>query len=372
MAAGTDGARRIALISSSFAPHIGGVEEHVAQVARELVARGHQVEVWTVDRGERPEHPFGHGVEVRYLPTPLPARSAGDMARFAARAPGAWRAWSRAHRAFRPDILHVHCFGPNGLYALAVHRRFGTPLVVTSHGETRGDDTSVFARSALLRRGLRDSLAAAAVVTAPSEYVLTDLRDRYGLQGGAVVPNGVDLDVPAAAPPLAAPYLLAYGRLGRMKGFDLLIEAFARVRHAGVPLVIGGDGPEQEALIELARGLHVRFPGRLSPEQVAGAVGGALAVVVPSRSEAFGIVALEAWRGGAPLIMTTRGGAAEFMSDGEDALLIDPEDTDALAAALERVLGDEALRAQLARAGRARVAGFSWSAVVSRYEELYP
>ncbi|MDR2999345.1 MAG: glycosyltransferase family 4 protein [Microbacterium sp.] len=372
MATAADGARRIALITSSFAPHIGGVEEHVAQVARRLAARGDTVEVWTVDRGERPEHPFDDGIAVRYLPTPLPARKALNLARFAVQGPAAWRSWRRAHRDFRPEVLHVHCFGPNGLYALRLHRRFGTPLVVTSHGETLGDDTSIFARSALLRHGLRDALAAASVVTAPSEYVLTDLRDVYGLQAGVVVPNGVDPDVVAAAPPLATPYLLAYGRLGRMKGFDLLLEAFAKVGDAGIPLVIGGDGPEREALIEQARGLHVRFPGRFSAEQVAGAVAGATAVVVPSRSEAFGIVALEAWRGGAPLVMTTRGGAAEFMTDEVDALLVDPEDQDALAAALERVLGDAALRTRLAGAGRARVAEFSWATVAERYAELYP
>ncbi|REJ08034.1 glycosyltransferase family 1 protein [Microbacterium bovistercoris] len=364
--------RRIALIASSFAPHIGGVEEHVAQVARELATRGDAVEVWTVDRGERPQHPFDERVVVRYLPTPLPARKASNLARFAVQGPGARRAWARAHEEFRPDVLHVHCFGPNGLYALDLHRRFGTPMVVTSHGETRGDDSSIFARSALLRRGLRDAVAAASVVTAPSEYVLTDLRASYGLDGGVVVPNGVDLDVDAAAPPLPTPYLLAYGRLGRMKGFDLLIEAFARVTDAGIPLVIGGDGPEHEALIEQARGLHVHFPGRFTAEQVAGAVDGAVAVVVPSRSEAFGIVALEAWRGAAPLVMTTRGGAAEFMTDGVDALLVDPDDIDALAAALERLLGDAELRARLAAAGRARTADFSWASVAQRYEELYP
>ena len=69
------------------------------------------------------------------------------------------------------------------------------------------------------------------------------------------------------------------------------------------------------------------FDGRQSPEGVATAMSAATAVVVPSRMEAFGIVALEAWRAGTTLVMTDRGGASEFVTHDEDGLLIDPEDT---------------------------------------------
>jgi len=373
-------ARRIALITSSYAPHVGGVETHVAEVARALTARGDRVEVWAVDRGARPvaapEEPF----PVRYLPTPLPARRAASLARVALRGPGALTRWTRAHREFCPDVLHVHCFGPNGLYALALHRRFGTPLVVTSHGETTGDDDNVFAQSALLRRGLRDALLVAGAVTAPSEYVLRDLRERFGLTGGAVVPNGVTVRTEVGAPPLQGRYLTAVRRLGWMKGVDLLVSAYAHARTSGridpsVRLVIAGDGPERLRLEEQIRVLGlddaVLMLGWQDPAEVAALVAGADAMVVPSRDEAFGIVALEAWRGGAPLIMTTRGGAAEFMTDGVDALLVDPEDVDALADAIARVLADPSLRERLSAAGSARIAEFSWERVAAGYAARY-
>lgn len=375
-----DRPRRIALIGSSFAPHIGGVEEHVAQVARGLAADGHTVEVWTVDRGERPVTPFGRGITVRYLPTPLPSRSVSGLLRFALHGPTAWRQWARAHRTLRPEVLHVHCFGPNGLYALALHRRFRTPLIITSHGETTGDDTSVFARSALLRRGLRRAIAAAAAVTAPSEHVLSDLRRSYGLRDGKVIVNGVDTELMPEAPPVSGRYIATVRRLGWMKGVDLLVAAFARARTLGgidgdPRLVIAGDGPERESLEAQIRseGLQDRVVmlGWQTPTEVASIAAGADAMVVPSRDEAFGIVALEAWRGGAPLIMTTRGGAAEFMTDGADALLVDPEDTDALAGAIRRLMSDAALRTRLADAGRARLPEFSWGAVVAQYAETY-
>ncbi|MDP3949123.1 MAG: glycosyltransferase family 4 protein [Microbacterium sp.] len=368
---------RIALIASSFAPFVGGVEEHVARVAEQLSGRGDEVEVWTVDRGARASSAGAFGV--RYLPTPLPARSAGDLGRFALRAPAALSKWSRAVHEFRPDVLSVQCFGPNGLYALGVHRRYGVPLIVTSHGETLGDDNGVYARSALLRRGLRDALAAAAAVTAPSEYVLEDLRERFGLGtgGGVVIPNGVaDLFAPAS-PSVARrdDLLVAVGRLGRMKGFDLLIDAFVEADIPGAELEIVGDGPERTALQEQISRVgftgRIRLAGQATAEGVAARMAAATAVVVPSRSEAFGIVALEAWRAGAPLVMTSRGGAAEFVRDGEDGLLVDPTDRPALAAAIRRMLSDEPLRRILAANGRARLPEFEWARVAESYERLF-
>lgn len=369
---------RVALVSSSYAPHFGGVEEHVRQVARELRGDGFDVEIWTVDRGESLGIREVEGVTVRYLPTPLPAASPGAAFRFIRTVPSAWRHWTDARRRFAPDLLHVQCFGPNGAYALAMHRRFRTPLVVTSHGETVADDRAVFTRSALLRAALRRALRAAADVTAPSQFVIDDLRRNHGLTGGTVVPNGVILDSPDVpeGPTLEGRYLLSVGRLGRMKGFDLLIDAFARAElERDIRLVIAGDGPEQDRLQaqvdRLALGDRVEFTGRLDGAAVAHAMSGALAVVVPSRIEAFGIVALEAWRSGAPLVMTNRGGGPGFVRDAIDGILVDPEDSDALADALVRVSSDEELRARLGAAGRARVGQFTWARVAHAYEELY-
>ncbi|WP_309127660.1 glycosyltransferase family 4 protein [Microbacterium sp.] len=372
--AGSDAGRRhrIALISSSYAPHVGGVEEHVAQIADALHVRGHQVEVWTVDRGARAAPTDTGKVPVRYLPTPLPARRLGALLKYAYTAPAARRRWKAAAGALQPDVLVVQCFGPNGVYALRLHRRTGIPLVVVSHGETLGDDNAVFARSRLLRSTLRDALTASAAHAAPSRYVLDDLTARFGARVGTVIPNGV-----AALPSIGDvarqdDLLVAVGRLGRMKGFDLLIDAVSRIDD--VRLEIVGDGPERDALqqrIESA-GLNsrVRLLGERDASGVAERIAAATAVVVPSRSESFGIVALEAWRGGAPLLMTTRGGAAEFVRDGEDGLLVDPLDIEALATTIRRLIADAGLRSRLATAGAERVRAFSWPRVALLYEMM--
>lgn len=368
---------RVALVTSSFAPHVGGVETHVARVAEELVRSGHHVEVWAVDQGARTDDVRPQEFMVRYLPTPLPALNPRSLVRFAARFPSAIGAWRQAHREFAPTVLHVHCFGPNGIYGTHLSRRSGVPLVITSHGETRADDHNAFDESWLLRWGLRSAIERAGAVTAPSEFVLADLTERFGLTGGTVVPNGVDAlprDRPADAP--SGRYILGVGRLGRNKGFDLLVKAFADTRALDdARLTIIGDGPERESLQILARSIgvggRVEFLGRLAPEAVAVAMQSAIAVVVPSRIEAFGIVALEAWRSGAALIMTNRGGGPEFIRDGEDALLVDPTRTPELVRAIERVTCDPALRQRLVAAGRRRWAEFTWERVATGYEQLY-
>ncbi|MDV3296061.1 MAG: glycosyltransferase family 4 protein [Brachybacterium paraconglomeratum] len=377
---------RIALISSSFHPHTGGVEEHVRQLAGELTRRGHAVAVWTVDRGEHLGRQVVDEVEVRYLPTPLPARSARSILSYAVGLPAAVRAWVSAYRALRPTLLNVQCFGPNGLYAWALSRLTRTPVVVSSHGETMADDFDAFGQSALLRAGLRQALGDAGAVTGCSSLVLEDLRGRFGLVGGTAVPNGIALDKPpekGVSPawwPGPGPVVLSLGRVEHKKGFDLLLRAFADlVRRGAVPseahLVIGGDGSALATLRGLAETMGVAdrvvLPGRLGRDEVGAAIVRAAVFVVPSRVEAFGIVALEAWRGGCPLVMTSRGGAKDFVTDGVDGLVVDPEDVEALGVAVASVLANPERSRSLAKAGSQRVRDFTWERIAGDYERIY-
>ncbi len=170
--------------------------------------------------------------------------------------------------------------------------------------------------------------------------------------------------------------VVAVARVQRLKGFDLLVEAFAR---AGLPaevrLVIGGDGPDLASLREQAERLgladRVVLPGRLDRPTVGALRRSASVGVVPSRFEAFGIAVLEVWRAGSPLIATTRGGPPEFVTDGEDGILVDPLDVDALADALRQILGDPVRASALGAAGTARVSSFTWGRTTDAYEELY-
>jgi glycogen synthase len=330
------------------------------------------------------------GLVVRRLPLPLPATNVSAVYRSAVTGTRTLQSLRNAVAAFRPDLLHVQCFGPNGAYALALSRLTGLPLVVSLQGETVMDDTDVFESSRALRFSLRTALKSAAAVTGCSAFTLADAVDRFGLEPGRgqVIPNGVDLDTEPAsngdpdrfvAPggDSGRPYVLALGRVVEKKGFDLLLAAYAAIDddRRSADLVIGGQGEALDGLrrraSELAVGDRVHFVGRLSREQVAQAMAGAAMFVMPIRLEPFGIVILEAWRAGTAVVATNRGGPPEFVRDDGDGVLVDPFDTARFAAALEGLLVDPERRRRIAEAGRVRVPEFAWTAVAEQYRRLY-
>lgn len=370
------------LVPSAYYPHAGGIEETTRRLALELLSRGHDATVVTnrwpagTPRGE-----LIGGVRVRRLSFELPARTPRAALRFAGRAPVAAAGLLRAAAAFRPHVVHVHGAGPNAAYVAALRRLLRGPVVFSAHGEFRNDAHAVFEHSRPLRRALGSMLAHAAAVVAPSQVVLDELVAAFGgLDAAEVIPNAVDLSEfgrprPAADP--AGPYVLAAGRLVAQKGFDVLLEGYARARPAlrGHRLVIAGDGPERATLERLADRLgaapHVAFAGSVGRPRIAELMRGAAAFAFPSRREAFGIALLEAMAAGTPAVAARVGGIPEFARDGENALLVPPDDADRLGAALVRLVTDPALRKRLSDGGRAQAELHSWSRVAPLYEDLY-
>jgi glycosyltransferase involved in cell wall biosynthesis len=371
------------------------VEELTRHLALALVEAGDQVEVWTPHPDDATPETVEvlDGLVVRRLPMPLPATNLAAIRRSAITGTRTLFSLRNAVAAFRPDVLHVQCYGPNGAYAHALARLSSLPLVITLQGETLMDDTDIFDISRVLRSSLRSSLRSAAAVTGCSAFTLADAEDRFGLEPsrGRVIPNGVDLhgDPARAATPdertsfvlpgrqPGHPYVLALGRVVEKKGFDLLLAAYAAIEPGQwtADLVIGGLGEALAGLRQQATSLgiadRVHFVGRLSRQQVAEAMAGASLFVMPSRLEPFGIVILEAWRAGTPVVATSRGGPPEFVRDGRDGLLVDPFDTGAFAAALESLLLDPERRQRIGRAGQARVEEFGWASIVDQYRQVY-
>ena len=379
---------RVALLPSAYPPAVGGVEELTRHLALSLVAAGDEVEVWTLlgDDSAPETVEVRDGLVVRRFPMPLPARSASKVSLTLTTGWRTMRSLRRAVATFRPDVLHVQCFGPNGAYATALARLCRVPLVVTLQGETVMDDSDIFETSQSLRAALRAGLRTAAAVTGCSQFTLDDAVVRFGLPAGQgrVIFNGVaptrDAGSPAVdlpSPLGSVPYVLALGRVVDKKGFDLLLAGYVAMDPTArvADLVIAGTGNALERLEALAEesgvGDRIHFVGRLSREQVAAAMAGAELFVMPSRLEPFGIVLLEAWRAATAVLATDRGGPPEFVRDGEDGLLVDPFDTVAVAEALGRVLSDDALRRSLAAAGHARVEEFFWPAIAEDYRAVY-
>ena len=375
---------RVALVPSAYEPSIGGVEQLTRRLAAQLVAVGDEVEVWTTQHpADLPAEAIVDGLVVRRFPFYLPPARPVALMAFPWRATSVLRRMRAAAAAFRPDVIHVQCFGANGAYALALAETAGVPLVVSLQGETVMDDHDIYDRSASLRFMLRLAMRRAHAVTACSRFTLDDASRRFGSPRGRseVVFNGVDLDDEAPAPAplegISPGFVLALGRLVHKKGFDLLLQAFAHLPDAcgDARLVVAGGGPELPALRALAARLglsaRVQFPGYLHRGQVAWAMENASMFVLPSRVEPFGIVVLEAMRAGRPVVVSNRGGAPEIIQSSDQGLAIDPFDAEAFAAVLADLLQDGLRRARIGENGRVRAAAFAWSTIAGRYRDIY-
>ncbi|APZ52187.1 glycosyltransferase [Salipiger abyssi] len=254
--------------------------------------------------------------------------------------------WTVARNAALPrcdaDMIVSHLsLSWRGLPALISlrARHPGTPLVHVEHSYTEAF-TALNVRAKLrFFTMLRTAYALFDRVVAVSEAQGAWLTRRRLVPAGAlrVIPPVVDLAGFRALPaPQGAPRVIgAIGRLHRQKGFDILIQAFRQLPDAGLALHIHGSGPEEAALRALAEGdPRIRFFGHSGqPEKVMASVD---LVAMPSRWEAFGLVALEARSAGRPVLCPRLDGLAT--SAGADGLFVTGHGIDAWARALQRAL----------------------------------
>ncbi len=366
----------------------GGVETNVRETARRLRAAGDDVRIFASDlydegRWEvRSDYaPEVDGVPVRRFRVRkrlIPGLTMPMMI-------GLMDALSECS----PDVVHAHShrYG-HVLQSAAVAERRDIPLVVSMHYHP-ADARETPVKRALLR--LQDfgfgatAYRVARAIIVETEYEAALVREFAPAGRLRIVPPGIDLaawSTPERDPPppadLPSPYLLFAGRVAPNKRLEILVDALARLpvarRH---PLVImGRDWGERAALEARARSLgvadRIRFLGHVAdPGEYRAVVRGALALILPSEYEAFGIVLLEAMATGTPIVASAVGGIPEVLDHGRRGRVVPTGDADALAAAIESVEDDPATTDRLRAAGSEAVPAYDWSLAVRRLREVY-
>lgn len=374
---------RILLMPSSYPPVLGGLQTVAHTLALGLAEHGHIVQVVT-NRYPRslPSYEVLENVRVRRMQFLYPRLSMLQRRRpdlFMAGLyylPTTIWALERLMRAFQPQIVNVHFPGSQNPFVLWLRRRYAFRLVVSLHGhEIEGYDQT----SAWDQKLLRQILCTADAVTSCSRYLLDKaiaLAPSIGIKAH-VVYNGINLErfADKTAYAHSRPYILAYGRLTYNKGFDLLLEAFAQVcaDYPELDLILAGEGEEKTRLQAQVARLkicdRVHFFGRATQEEVVRLLNGSVAVVVPSRTESFGIVALEALAANKPVIATKVGGLPEFMNN-ETNCLVQPT-VSGLITGITQSLQDDDKRGSLRIQNRTRAAAYAWPQVVQKYLNLY-
>jgi phosphatidylinositol alpha-mannosyltransferase len=361
---------KIGLVTPYIYPLPGGVNAHVGFLHQHLRARGHEVRIISSTHG-------------------LQRSSEGDIIRlgrgFSVPTNGSVGTLTVSPRFLsqvrdvldreRFDLLHFHePFVP--FLSLVLLRESTSVNVATFHAYSGWSPAYEFGQRMLA--GYARRLHGRIAVSGAARHFI----DRYFPGDYKVIPNGVEIERFAGARPVerwrdGTPNVLFVGRFEERKGLLHLLKAYRLLRREGHDsrlLVVGGGPQEREVRRYIyTRGLTgVELLGRVSEDDKARYFATADVYVSPATGrESFGIVLLEAMAAGAPIVCSDIHGYKGVVRRGEQALLVEPGDQRALAAAIGELLDDPDRRARMSESGRARAREFGWDRVAARVDEYY-
>jgi phosphatidyl-myo-inositol alpha-mannosyltransferase len=358
---------RLAMVTEFYYPHLGGVCEHVHFLSAELRRRGWEVDIVTggIPGAEPSPHVIRLGRSMSVYANGSHARvTVGRRLRDGLRA---------TLEAGRYDLVHVH--GPLAptLPMLALEAA-DCPVVGTFHTPLRRHVAYELGRGYF--QGLVDRLAAAVAVSPQAAAGF----DHYFQTSWDIIPNGVDVDHfrPDVPRPEAladgVPTVLFLGRLDPRNELGTTLKAFRRLRAerpGPLRLVVVGGGPlERYYQLRARGGGDIRFIGPIL-EGRPGYYAHSDVYVYPTTRGTFGITLLEAMACGTPVVCGDLPAFRQVVRDGREGLFAPLRDPAALAERVGALLDDDALRARLGEAGRARALDYSWPHVADRVLELY-
>ncbi len=357
-------------IYKDYWPVVGGIENHIKLLAERQAECDHHVTVLVTQPAGQDACERLDGVRIiraRRLATIASTPLSLTLPRWVGR--------------IHADIAHLHFPDPPGELAQHLWGK-SKGLVITYHSDVVRQQTILRFYRPLMLRILRraDRILVSSPNYLNSSEVLQELRARC-----TVIPFGIDQERFRERDPQAldalrqrigpGPYVLFVGVLRYYKGVAYLLEA---MRHVEARLIVVGSGPLADQLRAQASQLgiaeRVTFAGRVSNAELPSYYQLADLFVLPAcaRSEAFGIVQLEALAAGLPIVSTELGTGTSWVNrEGVSGLVVAPRDSRALAEAINRILSDDELRRRLAEGARERAESFTAQRMIDDVERIY-
>jgi len=363
---------KIALVISMFPPEwLAGSEIAAYNTAKYLAARGHDVHVITSMDCGLLEESIEDGFHIHRLKYPRIGLllSAGFFA----------LATLRALKRINPDVVHAQ-----GVYysvaAYLFKRLREKPYIIYFRG------TGLYMPHYIVKTILKLSVINAAEVLALTEHMRTTIEAKYK-RDAIVIPNGVDtsrfsrLSKKAARAELnikeGEQVVIFVGSLISVKGVEYLVEAKnTAIQHfPEARLLLVGDGEGRQKLEALVTKLNlekgVSFVGKVAYERVPGYLVASDLFVLPSLSEGFPNVVLEAMAAGLPVVTTNVRGLPEIVKDGENGFVVEPQNPRQLVEKIALLLDNNELRQKISANNKRKAEQYSWEAVVDRLEKVY-
>lgn len=361
----------------------GGAGNATRHTALELGRRGHKVDVLTARLPEQSDVEIHDNLTVYRVYTRRKSIHQAGLLGAVTYLLSAVPKLRQLARANDYDIFHFYFGLPTGLLALYVHWVLKKPYVIALRGsDVPGyDNTQRYLRPLhrLLRPLSRFIWSRAAAVTAISDHLRALAHGTMSDIDISVIRNAVDTEMFPRTTRSRRPgplRLVCVCRLIRRKGLEHLVHAVGDLRDLGAELEIVGSGQQYEYLASLIDRLgladRITLTGYVPRERLADHYNAADIFVLPSISESFGQVLLEAMSTGLPVIASRVGGIPEFVEHGAGGLLIEPGSREAIVGAVRQLAAEPELRRAMgARNYRQARDEHHWSSVARQYEELY-
>ena len=345
---------KIAMVGQ-FPPHVGGVGVHIHTLSKELVKQGHEVYVITYPHSALADIDGIHVIGTTGLNIPgirglMFKRNAG-------------KALEKLVNEVDIDIIHGHYLFPAGAAACDVGKKHNIKTYVTAHGS---DMFEMYKKQSFMRPIIKKVLKKSDVVFAVSNALKQEIL-ATGVNGieskTRLYWNSVDINKFSSKnknllPNNGKPIVLFVGNIIKRKNVNLILEA-KKLATTDYEVVVVGDGPLKKDLENKVKDENindVRFLG--SRDDVENIIPGCDVLVLPSFSESFGLVLIEALACEKPVIGSNVGGITEIITD-DVGLLINPNDASTLARAIDNVIGDDEFRQKLSSNARNRAIDFS-------------